>query len=87
MKRKLKRPPEEAEKIINLGSRFDEIQSDEGQYMALIMLVSGYVVENIKEEYYEDFLKDFGKDVITNLDEFKKFSENQLSFLEPEGNA
>lgn len=75
-----------SDKVIQLGLKFDEIE-DDLQYMSLIMLVTSYMFESIKEEKYDLFLDAFAKDVAENVKGFKKFMDDSLMDAEPGGNA
>ena len=76
-----------SEQVIQLGLKFDEIEDDDLQYMGLIMLMTGYMLENIKEEKYKVFLDAFAKDAAENIEGFKKFLDDSLMDVEPKGNA
>lgn len=75
-----------SDKVIQLGLKFDEIE-DDLQYMSLIMLMTSYMFENIKDEKYKEFLDAFAKDVSENAEGFKKFMDDSLMDAEPGGNA
>lgn len=79
--------PRNAEIAINLGQSFDSIDDEDDQYMALIMLMTGYMIENIKETSYEAFLDDFAEDAVSNIEAFKEFMSNSLANTETKGNA
>lgn len=85
MKVKIQKPI--SEQVIQLGFKFDEIEDDDLQYMGLIMLMTGYMLENIKEESYKDFLSAFAKDTTGNIEDFKKFLDDSLMDVETKGNA
>ena len=86
MKAQIKDLPE-LKKVIALADRFDEIQSDEAKGAAIIMLVTGFFLESVREECYEEYLKSMADDVLSNIKAFKEYQENELAEMETHGNA
>lgn len=79
--------PKNAEKTIALGLAFDKIDDEDDQYMAIIMLMTGYMIENIRDDRYKEFLGDFAEDTVGNIESFKEFMCNSLAGAETKGNA
>lgn len=52
---------------LRLGEIFDEIDSTEEKYKALVMLTLGFFVERVQPDYYDNVLGDISKTVLTAL--------------------
>ena len=69
---------------IKIGEAFDKINDPEEKWTVLVMLLTGFLIEEIKEDHYETCLKDIMQDT---LDTVKEAETKSLEDIEPEGNA
>ncbi len=69
---------------IKIGEVFDKIQGAEEKWTILVMLLTGFLIEEIKEDHYEACLKDIVQDTLDTINETKT---KGLEDIEPEGNA
>lgn len=75
-------------KIIDVGLALDEIESVEDKASALIMLLTGFLIEEIKEECHLETLEDIAAAVRENIKEYKKHESNfELLCKESKGTA
>ena len=69
---------------IKIGEAFYKINDPEEKWTVLVMLLTGFLIEEIKEDHYEICLKDIMQDTLDTVIEAKAKS---LEDIEPEGNA
>lgn len=83
-------PKETMDRIIEVGRVFDSLKNHAEMYNALIMLLTGVLIEEVNESRYEEFLDELKNDVIENVKEVEKrmkSGEFPMDFPPTEGNA
>ena len=78
------------ERVLKVGYAFDDLNNFEERYNALVMILTGMLIEEIKDDRYENFLEDLTTDVLDNVKEVKRridAGEHPFEFPPTEGNA
>lgn len=74
--------------ILGVGLAFDKVPGPEEQWNTLIMLLTGFLIEMVKEDHYETALKDLASDALDSVRAFKEAEEHgDLLVVETKGNA
>lgn len=74
--------------ILNVGVAFDKVDGTEAKWNTLVMLLTGFMIEEVKEEYYEEALKDLMSDALDCVKDFHESEKNDnLLTTETKGNA